>query len=62
MNSGELAGAVLGWVVGAAVGLWILYLIIRGAVRSALRGHHEWVESTRSVGDERGGRSAPGAG
>ncbi len=35
-------------VVVAVVALFVQYLIIQGAVKSALRMHYEWVESRKS--------------
>jgi len=32
------------YVVSAVIGLWILWTIIRSAVRRALRDHQEWLE------------------
>lgn len=34
------------WLLGAIIGILILFLIIRGAVLSALRKHHSEVAST----------------
>ncbi|MEO8095164.1 MAG: hypothetical protein ABI632_09535 [Pseudolysinimonas sp.] len=31
-------------IIAAAIGFAILYLIIRGAVTTALRDHQEWLE------------------
>ena len=43
----EVAGGlvpVLLWIVGICLGLLVLYLVLRAAVRHALRQHQEWLE------------------
>jgi len=36
--------SILLYVVSTVIGLWILWAIIRSAVRRALRDHQEWLE------------------
>lgn len=40
---GVLPGLLL-WAIGAALGLFVLYHVVRAAVRQALRQHQEWLE------------------
>lgn len=35
-------------LAAVAVGLFVQYLVIQGAVKSALRTHYEWIEGRRS--------------
>jgi len=38
------ASAFIASIVGAAIGLAILYLIIKVAVRNGMREHQEWLD------------------
>ncbi|PZF58012.1 hypothetical protein DEI92_12165 [Curtobacterium sp. MCBD17_034] len=50
------------WLLGAAVGLWLMYVVIRAAVLNALSSHYKtvrWFEATGEWDYNKSGSLAP---